>query len=148
MKNILILIFFFPILLSAQSNRDKLVINNLIKVQIPELLFQKKPDEMIKLITETYTQVNYFKGVKDENIIYGKVKALEYFKIITNENFKTLTFNIKDLIISNDKAIAIGYYIATFNDSQTPVQVVEFIITLVKGSEFGWLIDQEVDLVF
>ena len=148
MKNILIFLCFLPLIIQAQIKRDKLVINNLIKVQIPELLFQKKPVQMVELITETYTQVNYFKGVKDENIIFGKVRALEYFKLLTKDDFKSISFNIKNLNIYNDKAIATGYYIITYNDSQTPVLVAEFIITLVRGNEYGWLIDQEIDITF
>lgn len=148
MKNILLYLCFLPLFAQAQMNRDKLVINNLVKVQVPELLFQKKPDEMIKLITDSYTQVNYFKGVKDDNIINGKDKALEYFNLLVEDDFKSISFTIKNLDIYNDKAVAIGYYIVTYHNPQKPVLVAEFIMTLVKNGEYGWLIDQEIDLVF
>jgi hypothetical protein len=137
-----------PLFVQAQMNRDKSVINNLIKAQVPELLFQKKPAEMINLITDSYTQVNYFKGVKDDNIINGKDKALEYFNLLVEDDFKSISFTIKNLDIYNDKAVAIGYYIITYNNPQKPVLVAEFIMTLVKNGEYGWLIDQEIDLAF
>lgn len=147
-KNILLLLFLIPLLTKAQFNRDSIIIHNIIRLQIPQLLVQGKPEEMGNLITDTYSQINYINGVKEEDMIYGKTEAIKYFKSLIQDNFKAISFSIENLKIYNDKAIATGSYLVSYTRSDYGIQRANFIITLVRSKEYPWLLDQVIDIVF
>lgn len=147
MKKLLYLLFIIPFFSFAQKEtptlkRDKIIITNLIRQQLPELYRQNKYAEVIKLVTEDFIMTNYVDG--KEEIIMGKAELKTYF---SESNFKDLnvTYTIKSLRILENKAFVSGDYIFP-NDSV--IKPIVFIMTLTKQPDTSWFVSQEINVVY
>lgn len=147
MKKIFLLLFILPFISIAQDEtptikRDKIIITNLIRQQLPELYNQNKYEEVIKLMTDDFIMTNYEDG--KEEIIMGKEELKRFYN---ERNFGNLNliYTIKNLRILDKKAFVSGDYIYP-NDSV--VKPIVFIMTLTKQPDTSWLVSHEINVMY
>lgn len=148
MKKLLLLLFIIPFFSFAQDEtptikRDKIIITNLIRQQLPELFSQSKYSEVIKLVTEDFIMTNYEDG--KEEIIMGKEELKRFYK---ERNFGNLNpiYTIKNLRILDKKAFVSGDYIHKIDN--VIMKPIVFIMTLTKQPDTSWLVSHEINVLY
>lgn len=148
MKKLLLLLFIIPFFSFAQTEtstlkRDKLIITNLIRQQLPELYRQNKYSEVISLMTDDFIMTNYDDG--NEEVIMGKEELERFY---SKGGFKNLdaTYTIKTLRILENKAFVSGDYIQKINN--VIMKPIVFIMTLIKQPDTSWLVSHEINVIY
>jgi hypothetical protein len=86
---------------------------------LSELIIQKKPLEMINLISDNYKQTNYYDGKIEHPVIKGKKEALEYLNDLVKDDIIAIQYSIHSLKLNSIKAVASGQYLISHEKNLT-----------------------------